>query len=460
VKADRFTKLLLALLALAASQTTGEAQTLTVLYNFGVNAGDPTFPVNVGWIAEGKDGNIYTTSQQGGTLGRGTIFKFTPDGKLTVLYNFDNTHGSGPQSGLTLGSEGNFYGTAYGGGKYGIGTIFKISPTGKFTHLHDFNGTDGSYPISPPVQGKDGNLYGVASYIGNYQLGCIYKITPNGGFTPLFKFTGPNMATYGAYAISLTPASDGNFYGTTIKGGTGFGTAYRVTPAGAVTVLHVFDNVHGATSCSIMQASDGNLYGTCYAGGPSNYGLVYKMKLNGELTVLHNFVGTDGASPWAGVIEAKDGYLYGTTRYGGTGSRGVIYRMKPDGTDFAVVYNRNLNMTEGLYCMQPGIQHSNGRFYNCVWQGGSKSAGIFYSLDMRTFSVSPLFGKVGTAVTLNGFGFTGATSVTFNGTAAAFKVVSDTSITCTVPAGATVGTVKVVTPKGTMTSKTVFQAPT
>lgn len=449
----------LAVLLLCGIAVPVRAQTLTVLYNFGSNPGEPTFPINVGAIAEGKDGSMFTTSQQGGALGRGTVLKLSPQGKMTVLFHFDVTRGSAPQSGVTLGSDGNFYGTAYGGGKYGVGTIFKISPEGTFTPLHDFNGTEGSYPISPPVQGKDGNLYGVASYIGNYQLGCIYRITPRGGFTPLFKFSGPTMATYGAYAIGLTAASDGNFYGTTIKGATGYGTVYRVTPAGAVTVLHVFDLTHGATSCSIMQARDGNLYGTCYAGGPSNYGLVYRMTLKGEFTVLHTFAGADGASPWAGVIEGKDGYLYGTTRYGGTGNRGVIYRLKPDGSDFAVVYSRHLNMTEGLYCVQPGIQHSNGNFYNCVWQGGAKGAGIFYCLDMKTFNVSPASGKVGAAVTLSGFGFTGATRVAFNGTPATFTVVSDTTITCTVPPGATAGTITVTTPKATLTSKIVFQVP-
>src|SRR5206468_2177303 len=97
-----------------------------------------------------------------------------------------------------------------------------------------------------------------------------------------------------------------SFYGTTIKGGSGFGSVYRVTTSGDVTVLHLFDNVHGATSCSIMQASDGNLYGTCYAGTATGYGLVYKMTAKGEYTILHSFAGPDGAAPWAGVVEAKD----------------------------------------------------------------------------------------------------------------------------------------------------------
>jgi uncharacterized protein (TIGR03437 family) len=47
---------------------------------------------------------------------------------------------------------------------------------------------------------------------------------------------------------------------------------------------------------------------------------------------------------------------------------------------------------------------------------------------------------------------TGATRVTFNGTAATFKVVSSSEITTTVPTGATTGKVKVVTLQRTLTS--------
>jgi uncharacterized protein (TIGR03437 family) len=59
---------------------------------------------------------------------------------------------------------------------------------------------------------------------------------------------------------------------------------------------------------------------------------------------------------------------------------------------------------------------------------------------------------VGAAVNILGTNLTGATSVTFNGTAAAFKVVSSSEITTTVPAGATTGKVKMVTPTGTLSS--------
>ena len=64
-------------------------------------------------------------------------------------------------------------------------------------------------------------------------------------------------------------------------------------------------------------------------------------------------------------------------------------------------------------------------------------------------SLSPASGAVGASVVITGTGFTGATSVSFNGTAATFTVNSATQITATVPAGATTGSVTVATPGGT-----------
>jgi len=461
VKATQVVKIIPALWILAAIQTPGRAQTWSVLYNFGTNASDPLWSREIGAIVEGRDGSLYSTSNQGGTQGRGTVYKIAPDGKLTVLYNFDTVHGAGPQSGLTLGSDGNFYGTTYGGGAKGGGTIFKVTPEGALTVLYSFqNGNDGSYPISPPVQGRDGNFYGVTTYANNQQYGAVYKVTPAGAFTLLYTFKYGDIANVGTFGSSLIAASDGNFYGTTFKGGTGYGTVFKITPNGSISALHKFDGAHGAQAYNLMQASDGNLYGTCYSGGSANFGLVYKLTLAGEFTVLHNFAGTDGASPAAGLVEGTDGNLYGATKYGGTGSRGVLYRIGKSGADFKVLYNRNINMTEGMYCVQTPVQHTNGKLYGCTYQGGSKGGGVFYSLDAGlkpSCVLTPTSGKVGASVGLIGQGLAGTTGVTFNGTAAKFTVVSDTYLTVTVPAGAMSGSIQVTTPKGTLNSVGAFQ---
>src|SRR5438552_1229765 len=140
------------------------AQTFSLLYNFGTNPGDPTNPYAPCAVVQGPDGNLYGTTPSGGTSNNGTVFKITPAGTLTVLYDFDITHGEYPFSGLTLGTDGNFYGTTVFGGTSTNGIVFKITRNGALTILHKFTGmTDGAYPYAPPVQAADGSFYGTTS---------------------------------------------------------------------------------------------------------------------------------------------------------------------------------------------------------------------------------------------------------------------------------------------------------
>ena len=74
---------------------------------------------------------------------------------------------------------------------------------------------------------------------------------------------------------------------------------------------------------------------------------------------------------------------------------------------------------------------------------------------------APLAGTIGTLVSIHGTSFTGATSVTFNGTSAGaagvgFTIIDDTHIDATVPAGASSGHIAVTTPSGTGTSTATF----
>src|ERR1051326_8112789 len=123
------------LFALAATVAV-HAQIYTVLDNLGNTNTDPLQPAWMGIFAQGRDGNLYTTTQAGGAFFSGhqygTVFSLTPSGTMTVLHSFDNTNGGKPNSGLTLGTAGNFYGTTTIGG-LGYGTIFKITSTGTYT---------------------------------------------------------------------------------------------------------------------------------------------------------------------------------------------------------------------------------------------------------------------------------------------------------------------------------------
>jgi uncharacterized repeat protein (TIGR03803 family) len=442
----------------AAATTEASAQTYTDLYDMGATSADPNDPVWSGVIAQGRDGNMYSTTPQYWTGGPGDVFKITPAGTVTVLASINSTVRTGV-GGLTLATDGKFYGTASSGGKFGYGTIFSITPEGSLTTLYSFTGgADGSYPTAPPIEGLDGNFYGTTAAGGlgltDGQYGSVYKITPSGAFTTLHTFDN----THGANPLApLFQAADGAFYGTTFFGGTdGAGTIFRITALGNFDVLFNFSPssgpVPGYPFGGLVQDGDGAFYGTTSgSNGESSGGTVFKF-MSGTLTVLRNFAGgSDGNNISAGLVQATDGNFYGTDDVGG-----VIFRVSRTGA-YATLYTFG---GSGASPQDTLVQHTNGLLYGTTAVGGAYDRGVFYSFDvgLKPFvSFLPAARPVGGVVEILGQGFTGATGVSFNGTAATFTAESDTYLTATVPAGATTGSITVSEPGGTLTSNKIFR---
>jgi uncharacterized repeat protein (TIGR03803 family) len=250
---------------------------------------------------------------------------------FTSLYSFSGTNdGASPQAGLVRGGDGNFYGTTPYGGSYGFGTIFEFSTTGGLTSLYSFTGTnDGAYPRAALVQGSDGNFYGTTGNGGtNGGNGTVFQFSTNRSLTSLYSFTG---GTDGASPVaSLVQGSDGNFYGTTIGGGTnGFGTVFQLGTNGSFTSLYSFmggsDGAYPANT--LVQGRDGNFYGTTKGHGPFFYPCaVFKISTNGALVSLYTF-----SPPWfenpSSLVQGSDGNFYGTTGSGGTNNLGTVFRL-------------------------------------------------------------------------------------------------------------------------------------
>src|SRR5258708_7588790 len=220
------------------------------------NTSTLTSPGNPGILAQGRDGNLYGTAPTGGTLGFGGVFRITPAGAYTVIYNFDGTvHGKFPRGGLALGTDGNFYGTTNQGGTSNYGTVFKITSAGVLTKLHDFAYTDGTNPYAPPIQGTDGNWYGTTS-VGGTGAGTVYKMTPAGALTPIHIMA---FATGSLAEAPLLQGTDGSFYGTTQSGGAGDGEIFKITAAGVVSRLYrVFSHLPRRAISCLVGGDDGD----------------------------------------------------------------------------------------------------------------------------------------------------------------------------------------------------------
>jgi uncharacterized repeat protein (TIGR03803 family) len=303
-----------------------------------------------GGLVQATNGNFYGTTSNNGANAAGTVFEITAAGALTSLYSFCSqpgcTDGEFPVAGLVQGTDGNFYGTTQFGGANSAGTVFQITPAGVLTTLHSFcsqpSCADGGQPLAGLIQGTDGNFYGTTSEGGTGVLsgGTVFEITSAGALTTVYSFCSQTNCTDGSTPFAgVIQATDGNFYGTTSGGGTGgigLGTAFKLTPEGALTTLHNFCSQTGCSDgeepmAALVQATDGNFYGT--SGGGTNFvGTIFKITSGGELTTLHNFCSktncTDGAGPGGALIQAMDGNFYGVAGGGAVDCYcGVVFRL-------------------------------------------------------------------------------------------------------------------------------------
>jgi uncharacterized repeat protein (TIGR03803 family) len=473
-KLDLWKRVCAVLLLLVAMAIASPAQTFTTLASFDkADGAQPAFAS----LAQGLDGSLYGTTRFGSnntsyrSKGYGTFFRVTPGGTLTTLYKFcaraNCPDGETPQGGVVLGTDGNFYGTTELGGVLNFegfsSSVFKVSAGGVLTTYP----LESEEPFSAPVQATNGSFYGTTA-AGGEGAGTVFAMTPQGTVTTLYKFCSTDSCRDGSHPIAgLTQGTDENFYGTTSSGGAAnAGTVFAVTTGGRLNRLHSFNTTDGADPhAELIQASDGNFYGTTELGGANGGGTVFQITPEGTLTTLHNFCTlancADGETPVAGLVQATDGNLYGTTELGGANGSGTIFQITTGGT-LATLYSfcAQAMCADGEKPEAGLVQGTDGSFYGAASVGGTGNVGTVFSLSMGLgpfVKTLPTFGNVGGSTDILGTNLTGATAVSFNGTPAAFTVVSATEITTTVPTGATTGFVIVTTPSGTLTSDVAFQ---
>ena len=326
---------------------------------------------------------------------------------LTTLHSFNGGDGRSPEATLVQGSDGNFYGTTALGGAHAKGTVFKIDRTGSLTTLHSFSGSpgDGAVPVAGLVQGSDGNFYGTTASGGAFFQGTVFRMTPSGAITVLHSFN--SFSSEGAVPVAgLVQASDGNFYGTTALGGQHFqGTVFRIDATGNLTTLHSFSGSPNDGSnpvAGLVQGSDGNFYGTTPSGGAHFQGIVFRISQGGTHAVLHSFAGypAEGGVPFAALVQDNDGDFYGTTAVGGAHFKGTVFKIDAAGS-LITLHSFSGSPAEGANPVAGLMQGSDGNFYGTTALGGTHFRGTVFNIDatgslttLHSFSGSPSEGAL------------------------------------------------------------------
>jgi uncharacterized repeat protein (TIGR03803 family) len=315
----------------------------SVVYNF---AGSPD---GVGPTAglTAMNGVLYGTTTEGGAGAEcnspsgacGTVFEVSPSGTEKVLYTFKGgTDGAQPWGSL-IAVNGELYGTTESGGTAGYGTVFKVSTSGSESVVHSFEGVpDGAYPFDGLIA-LDGALYGT-TYAGGVGAGygTVFKMSLSGKVHVIYSFNPNSSDGDGEAPTAGVVALNGKLYGTSQGGAAANGTVFEVSMSGKERVLHSFAGGVDGTNPGGLIALNGALYGPASNGGvtggpcknvPSGCGNIFKITPSGKKTLLYSFQGIpDGEMP-VGALIAVNKMLYGTTEVGGAPGFGTVFKISP-----------------------------------------------------------------------------------------------------------------------------------
>src|SRR6204780_818328 len=443
---------LLAGIFLMAMAIAAPAQTVNTIYKFSSGT-NPNLPVGV--MAQGQDGDFYGITQSGGGRANlGAIYKISSKGAITSLYPLAQSDGT-TCSGLPLGTDGNFYGTCKNGGTNDYGTLFKVTSAGVLTVLHNFaaqgSTSDGCIPYAPPIQASNGDFYGTTSFCGANNYGTVYKLTLAGAYSLLYSFQGPPDDT--VLPLGLIEGTDGDLWGL----GNGWiisnGGVFKITLAGKESLVYTFTGEPDGAGpyTNLIQGSNGDFYGTTEEGGSAQEGTIFEVTAAGKETVLYSFPNqTDGAYPTLPLTQGPNGLLFGaaTDCAGGGCSQAGLFDITTKGA-YKNLYLYPLVCSNCGQPEAPLLLSTDGTFYSTTEQGGT-GVGSFYSLN-NGYSpfislVNVTSGAEGAQVGILGQGFSSSSVVKFGGTeATTTKLTGTTYILATVPAGALTGDISVTT---------------
>ncbi len=288
-----------------------------------------------GRLFDDGNGNLVGVAQDISGLSSGIIYQYNlASGGLSLLGKLDAEFQDAPWGGVVKDAAGNVYGTSQFGGT-DHGTVYKLEAGAtSATTLHMFDGIDGEQPAGELAFDGAGNIYGTTPYGGPDYAGTIFRLDAvTHTVTTAYTFEYPGMGTI-PWA-GLTYGADGNFYGVGGAGGIyGAGTIYKFDPtSNDLIALYNFAYDDGRSPMGeLLVDAAGNIFGTTNEGGPENFGSVFRLDAGTNLlTILASFSDGDALGPIEGLTADRAGNLYGSTLGGGAYGQGFIFKISNSG---------------------------------------------------------------------------------------------------------------------------------
>jgi len=323
------------------------------------------------------------------------------DVPYTILHTFDSKEGS--YLGGPLVISGNYaYGTAQAGGSQDNGTLYRLDlTTGQLSVLYTF-GNPATAPTDPQYMILSGsNLYGIAEDGGAGSNGAIYRydLTSN-SMTTLYSF--PGNYSKGAFPVQTSLTQSGSvLYGVAHYGGSAsHGVVFKLDTSNnnAYSVLHNFVGNEGADPMCKLALAGNFLYGTAQDGGTANLGTLYKVDITtGALSVLHTFTGgtADGTFPWGNSVLVSGNRLLGMTDRGGAFDQGVLYSYDLSSDQFTVLHSFAGGTNDGAQPFNADLLQEGNLLYGVTSFGGSANVGTVFQFDLNTNQLSILHSFTG-----------------------------------------------------------------
>jgi uncharacterized repeat protein (TIGR03803 family) len=236
--------------------------TLLNVYSFACGAGGTT-PFSA--LIQASDGNLYGTTVEGGNItsnrdcafGCGTVYKLS-GGAISILYAFSGEPADGalPSASLVEGTDGQLYSSTHDGGAFNVGALYRISTGGQYQLLYSFAANIGANADGTLVQDTSGVFYGTTTLGGKYGAGSVYNL--NMGLTPfiaLVRYTGRigqpvqilGQGLTGSTAVTINGVAATSFKVVTdrymtavVPTGATTGPVVVTTPTGTLTSNHNF----------------------------------------------------------------------------------------------------------------------------------------------------------------------------------------------------------------------------